>query len=667
MRRAVFVLALLALTALGASVIQRPPPLWVRGRVTGSSTPPPAPFVQDLQYAVQAPTVPACNWSEACQMSCHVNDAGTLWECWLADAGSAGTVTQGTGTQFRRTQFGVNTMQDVTAAAHPSATLASIDAVWGGDWTVTAGGYGTTLSGAIQVFLDINSVGQGLVIRNEGAGVRSYVIGLGGLVQVDTASPSRDGWALVSLRRGDGNIYGGVNSAESLGVADTTGLVGLTSGAYDFADRQGGGLPLRGPLAFLNLYSSGDAGIVERDRKRMFGLPVTPTGMLTGNATGTLCMNYDGGASECFLTRASMVGPQGLSTQRGAVTTDKMGSVNIDPSTWATVGSPTVTANAASGPFYVLRNQNECAMVIDHDAGAAGFEGNISASGYVADTLGNDSYTFWAYLGQGDSGTTTDKARLQIDVTGGGWDDAGKTFYCDKTIASAGVGVYSCQSPPFVVDAGSPTVKGSILVGSTGADVGAVVACGAALTPRPWIDPLPMTNVAVGDFSSQVINPAAWAFTGGGGKVEVVFSSRYDITTASGYGGAESVLYLFDAYDTSPTHNILMILGYSQPGEVLGRLGDTAGPFTDLVATGVSLTPGSFYGISIEWRGTVTCDSVLRLDLCSDPTNCHPTTSIATATAGTCPTAPTGVNLANRYDNTVPTSTNIYSVTTWHL
>lgn len=624
--------------------------------------------MQDLQYAVQAPTIPACNWSEACEMSCHVNDAGTLWECWLADGGSAGTVTQGTGTQFRRTQFGVNTMQDITSASHPKLTTDTIKAVWGGDWTITMGGYATTLTDSnIQHIFEFNSTGQGMTLRDESGSLRSYVVGLSALNTINVSPQPIDGWTLISVRRGDGKFYNGVNGGENdPGVTDTSGLTTLANGAvYEFGDRLSAGLPMRGPLAFFNLYSSGDAGIVERDRKRMFGVPVTPTGFYASNATGNLCLNYDGGASECFLTGGSMVGPLGLSTQFGAVTTDKMGSSNIDPSTWADVGSPATTSSAASGPFFVLRNQNECAMLVDHDAGAAGFEGKISADGYVADSLASDSYTFWAYLGQGDSGTTTDRARLQIDVTGGGWDDAGTTFSCDKTLSSDGVGVYSCQSPRFVVDAGSPTVKGSVLVGNSGAEVGAVVACGAALTPRPWIDPLPMTNASIGD-SSQTIDPAAWTFVGGG-KVEVVFSSRYDINSPDYNGNAQSTLYLFDAYDTSPTHNILMILGYTSPGQVLGRLGDTAGPFTNLLATGVSITPGAFYGISIEWRGTVTCDSVLRLDLCSDPTNCHPTTSIATATAGTCPTAPTGVNLANRYDNTVPTSTNIYSVTTWHL
>lgn len=47
MRRAVVVLSLLALTALGAAFVDRPPPLWPRGRVVGNggSPPPPPPFV----------------------------------------------------------------------------------------------------------------------------------------------------------------------------------------------------------------------------------------------------------------------------------------------------------------------------------------------------------------------------------------------------------------------------------------------------------------------------------------------------------------------------------------------------------------------------------------------------------------------------------------------
>lgn len=45
MRRAAVVLAVFGLTALGAAVIDRPPPLWPRGRVSGNSLGPPAPYV----------------------------------------------------------------------------------------------------------------------------------------------------------------------------------------------------------------------------------------------------------------------------------------------------------------------------------------------------------------------------------------------------------------------------------------------------------------------------------------------------------------------------------------------------------------------------------------------------------------------------------------------
>ena len=668
MRRVHVLAALLGVTAT-AAIVDRPPPLWPRGRVSGgAATPPgPAPFSQDFSYIVSSGgAVPTCNAGNSCVASCKVASDGGAdgWVCYDVNGAVIGPVTQGTSTSYRTTQFGVKTMVDVTSASHPYSVMDSIRTAFNGDFTILIGGYATTLSsGVYQHLFEVNSTGQGITIRNEGGAMRTYATGLSTYNTIDAASSAQNGWALLSLRRGNGKWANGINGTEGSLVNDTSGMVTYAAGAqYEFGDRQAATLPMRGPFAFWNLYTTGDAGLIETSRREFFGAPAN---MASGNGTGSLCLEYDGGSSECFLTGSSMVGPLGLSTQNGANTQNLFAADNFDVSSWVDVGTPVVTASMGAGPWFVWKNQMACSLMEDDTAGA--LEGKRGANSYVADTLGHDSYRASFWISAGDAGADVTKARIAFNVTGGGWDDAGTSFNCDTTGLDYTVRRVDCTSPPFWPDAGSPTVKADLLVGNAAAEQGSLIVCGGKVEPRPWVDPFAPTNTSIGN-SSQYVDPSAWSFSagGGGGKVEVVFAPRWD--PLNDWQSSQDVIYLFDASNSLPTHAVLMIFGYSQAGRALARIGN-AGANTDIAVDGVGLTPGQFYAVSIEWRGSSTCDAVFRLDSCGStaPGSCHATTSIGTFTAGACPDTITEAKIGTRYDNTINSSLNFYSLTTYHL
>lgn len=84
MRRAVLSLALIGLTALGASVVQRPPPLWIRGRPTGNPAPVPPPSAPQFLFADST----GVGMGSACSGSAVTGTQGETVTFTRASAGS---------------------------------------------------------------------------------------------------------------------------------------------------------------------------------------------------------------------------------------------------------------------------------------------------------------------------------------------------------------------------------------------------------------------------------------------------------------------------------------------------------------------------------------------------------------------------------------------------
>ena len=606
--------------------------------------------------ALPSATVPTTNLVAICM----VNAGGTAWTCTDKNGTSLGTVTQGTGTTYQWTPFGYYSLSDVTSAKAPSLVAASLDSIWKADHTVILAGYGTALTNAsFQHWFGFNDGSNYLFVRNDSGNFKCEWNGGGGFKSpaVSNYSPV-DGWSVVSCRRSGNDHYARVNGVDSAAAngSTITGNIGAGT-SYYFGDRwPGAGLPLRGPEAWAFIYN--DDLTTTQLAAAESGFWGVDSRVAASLASETYCLDADGGQVFCYYKGGAMVGPLGMRTVRGNTATNKWAADSLLATGGTDVGTPTITAAAGAGPFYDVESSNTCAMVVDDAAGA--FEGKKGADGYV----GNGYYTASFYMGAGDAGTVVDKARIQVDVTGGGWIDAGTTHTCDVSGMTYAIARQNCQTPLFYADAGSPTVRASYLVGNAASDTGSIQVCQRQLTAAGWPTVPITTNVARGN-SAQSMNPVTdgWPDAGLGGKYEIVFAPVYSAASDS-WDEQTDTIYLFDAHDGTPEHGVVTLFGYNIAGRAMART-ELGGASTEFLLDGVSLTPGSLYAVSMEWRpdGVGTCAVKWRWNSCSGTVAaCSATTLRGSTAGGVCPAQPTAVNLANRYDSTVPTDVNIAAV-----
>lgn len=591
--------------------------------------------------------------------TCRVSAGGSSWECVDSAGASFGTVTQGTGTTYQNTNLGPRAMSDVTSAKAPHLVSATLDTLWKGDHTVVMAGYGTTQTDAtFQHWFGFSDGTNTVFARNDSGTFKCAWTGSGGSATASNGTTAVvDGWAVTSCRASGNDHYARVNGTDSVVATHATISGNVTVGTgYYMGDRQSAGLPLRGPYAWVAFYNVAktDAQLKVIERSWWGGDTRVGGG---GLATATYCLDTDGGQVDCYFSGANMVGPLGLRTVRGTTATNKWAADSLLATSGTDVGSPTITAGVGPGPFFRLRNKNVEAQILDDDASA--FEGKQGASGYV----GNGYYTTSFYLSAGDAGTVVTKARLKIDVTGGGWDDAGTTYACDVTGLTYAGSRYSCQSPFFYADAGSPTVKSSILVGNAVSDTGSINVSQRQLTAAGWATVPIIDNTARGN-SAQTIDPVtdAWPTTTNGGKYEIVFTPVYSAASDS-WDEQTDTIYLFDSHDATPEHGVVTLFGYNTAGRAMART-ENGGSQTEFIEDGVSLTPYSLYAVSMEWLPVAGgCSVVWRFNSCSGSVSgCHATTAHGSTSSGVCPAQPTAVNLANRLDGTVPTDVNIAAV-----
>lgn len=324
-----------------------------------------------------------------------------------------------------------------------------------------------------------------------------------------------------------------------------------------------------------------------------------------------------------------------------------------DASSWTAIGSPTTTADQASGPFASYIGHAEADSILDDDGAAS--------EGYLANTeCGEDTdpkqgwwYTASCYVAAGSSSSV----RVGIVTDGGGSQD------CTTTGLTGAFQRVSCTTR---VTGAYTTIRGRILVGSDDAATGSVlvsqcdcVHAGAALAPRADKSSLGFGVQATTDrLQISEEEAATWPNgVGSGGEYEVVFSLAYDYPSHAVH--IEHIVDVGDVPDTSHTILPTLIQSVSDAGDSGALVGTVIsanlyGSDPVVCSDAVDGTPGAivksadvgpltanaFYVQKFRFlpAGTVAGVPRARLwvyfDPCTDPTTCHANTLVASDTTG---------------------------------
>ena len=604
------------------------------------------PFVLAKSYVTSQPAYPPCTVANSCVMLCTPNAGNTAWQCVDGNGAAFGTVTQGTGSTYRVTQFGLNTMTDVTSASHPYVVSTSLDSIFSADHTIVFGGYGTTATDpTFQHIMSMTDGTRTFYARNEGGSLNCVWSGAGGVRTASFSSMAQNGWSVASCRQSGTDHYSRINGTDSVTAAGSAITVNMTAGThFDMGDRSTAGLPLRGPMAFVAVYTTASSTQLTSIERTFFGSP-TSADVLVSYTAATVpnCYDYDGGAAECFTTGAPIIGQTGMVMSNGRGIRNQWAADNLAAATWTNVSTPTITSNGSAGKFFNVFNANEVDRI--EDTSAAAFQGKQSGNAFDSNT---NYYTAWCNLAQGTTGVTTTKARFIITTNG-----TPATTTCDITGLTSTIGTYSCRTSSAVT--GATSVTAQILVGNAVTDQGSILVDGCGINYAGWVEPPVLVSSLPGS-SSVSVSASSWPAVGGGGKYEVVFTPRYSVV--SDWSTTADTLYAMDV-NNGVGHSAFTIFGYTTPGRALARTTDSLGASTDIQVDGIDTVPGQRYAASIEWIGSGTtsgCTTVFRFNQCSGPvSSCFATTALGSSFAAACPDSPTNAKIMNRYDSTVPT------------
>jgi hypothetical protein len=633
----------------------------VRERALGSAQ---APLSVALEYSWAASgTLPTCTGDATCRFLCYVS-TGTTWVCVDNTGANVGTIAQGTAptaeNTFAPSRIARSNVSDTTA---PSGTGSVFDNIMAGDVTIIAGGIwhpnGATANSAFVSIAsaDINNV----LSMHVGSGALSCTYGESGSFPIATVTAPLQGWAVVSQRRAGNVRTCRVNGTDGTPVSTAgTRAAGTTTTASFGRERPGAaGRNLAGPLAFVAGYSEAKSTTWLKTTENAFWGAISDTG---GGSSGLLGLPDDAGTNvDFFAAGAHPVSPdRGLRTV-GQVNDNIQALWAVDPfdvSSWTDVGTPLIGASSIANPFSRWQQAGGCYNLEDNSAAA--FEGKESDELQRSTGAGAAhgwNVRVWASIG--DAGTTRDRMRIALVSDGVFSVDAGAEVDCDFTLTNT-VQPYDCVG--YTTDAGVTTVKGRVLVGNTAATTGSVTVCNAQDTAHPWPQ-LSLANATAFGASDDSLSPATWPSTANRGKYEVVFTPLWDINGPQWDNNA-GVLYLFDAFTAGPVHSVVFVGGYQMAGRFLARVTDSGGAATEFLLDGVSLTPWQRYAVAMEWEPTSSgCAVTFRMNSCAGaPSACFATVVVAGNPAGVCPDQPTGVNLGDRYDDTVPTSVFIDAV-----
>lgn len=626
----------------------------------------------DFNFA-QTPQTPNQSHPTGLVAWCHPKDSydgGAVGECLDANGAQFAGYSDGTGTDVAGSfatygGIGPKSFQDITDAKHPSVDNAAIRALFGGDYTICLAGFGSSTSGHIPIFYEVNTPSTGVPHDNyaeatggawlcddatNGAGPGALTDDHGGipLDGLGVACCSRTGGVLTAFFNSAANI--GTLTAASSGTC--TGCGPFSWGAGSFA-----GNATRGPDQWVGFWNVGMTGA---EMEQQIAWPwwgavgvrhnVGSVAQLIGKDN-----TVDSGQVDFFKPDTFITDPTwGIETEQGY--TDYC-TATLDPTSWTDVGTPTVTANAVSGPFSRYLNRSGGALFVDDDGAA--FEGKRFATVTGLDGGGAHWYNASCFINPGTSGTTTDKARIRINTDG--VLDAG-ALVCDVTLAS-GSGRYPATigCPAFIVGAGSITAD--VLVGNATGTTGSIAVSQCQLTNTGEMErPDPDGTAAKGSGWIE-LDGGAMAIGDVKGKVCTIFSTIYssstmgaDKTLAKGMGA-----YIFDAFSTAPgaSHDVLAWTSVTGSPTADGGLGQSS---FDSLVYGLSSTfenkfesfPQEFtaqqlYIACVYWvtesgvlpdAGTgIGCRATTLLDVCNDPTSCVATTVVShnSGALGTCP------------------------------
>jgi hypothetical protein len=292
---------------------------------------------------------------------------------------------------------------------------------------------------------------------------------------------------------------------------------------------------------------------------------------------------------------------------------------------WTDVGTPTITAGTASGPFSRANSAAEADTITDDDAGAK--EGKRSA------TFGttNSAWTASCLMQPG----TIASATVSITTTGGsGGGECAFADIADECAPDPLSGWYRCECTRTI--SGSPSaIYGNVLVGDDVTDVGTIIVSqcqgdsGSAPTPpRVSSTSVASSRVAVPDGSAD-----AW-YIADGGEVEIVWTPYRTAGDRISYllGGGD---------DTNTTDSLVLYLDAA--GKInLGTYSpstSTSAEELSFSASAVTVTRGTQYVVRARWSPDVDgllCHEIW-LDECADASTCTATTVVALdVTQGDC-------------------------------
>lgn len=334
-----------------------------------------------------------------------------------------------------------------------------------------------------------------------------------------------------------------------------------------------------------------------------------------------------------------LVSPTGLIGSSGFTNyaaTD--GGLALGGSVGDALGTPTVAAAAASGPFSVNQNRAEVGRVLDDDGAAfEGWCGRNMAGAHPVNPAAPAVYDYNVSVIQakGDAGTTVDQVRLFVATTSA---DGGPVT---ATVADGGTACLATLTdaytrPDCVVRVTGPaaTIQGCWAVGWTAGVTGSTMAAHFQTTDGPALEPPVLTPGVVSpiydimDVATDGIPDAA-----AGGCVEVVHTSGYDSWR---WLNIQKYDYrMLDPYlNPGPTHACAQIRNYTT-GETSYHCG--------LLTPGVVSERDVTYVDRVCWRprGAGKCDFFAYADACGATPydTCFATTQINQDITGTldCP------------------------------
>lgn len=618
--------------------------------------------------------LPVCTGDAHCVALCYVS-SGTTWACKGNSGADVGVISQGVSpgseSTFAPGALARSAVGDLSA---PTATGAAFSNLMAGDFTIMSSGIwhanGVTGNSAYVSIGDATNLAN-LFSMFSSPTTFTCSYGESGVYPNATVSGPLEGWAVVSCRRGGNNRIARVNGTDGTTVS-TAGTRGIDAGLTVGFGRERPlalGRNLAGPLAWVAFYDESKSTTWLRGTENAYWGVGLDAGL---GLSGLIGLADDAGANVNFFAAGAHVVSVDLGLRTVAQQTDniqaKWATDPFDVSAWTNVGTPLVGADRLlTSPFARWLQDGGCWNL--EDDSAAAFEGKESAE--LQRTNGTEANHGWnmkVWASKGDSGTTRDRMRIAIVAPLGVFlSDGGAEEDCDFTLDDT-IKPYECVG--YTTDAGVTSVKGRVLVGNAAATTGSATVCNAQDTAHVYSQ-LSVANTTAFGASGEQLDPSGWPFTTDGGssaqgKYEIVFTPINAISTPQ-WDNGHSLVYLFDAYTSSPVHSAVFVYGYQMAGRALARVTGPSGNATEFLVDNTVLVPGQRYAASLEWRpvGADRCNVWYRFNSCSGAlASCMATSIQGSLTDGTgyCPAQPEAVKLGNRYDNTVPTSVFVNAV-----